>query len=140
MMGYIVDLTVIMDGIFRMTPANVLPKDAQQVLERHVRSGHRDAIHSDIRSFIAEVLAIRSLAPQKGSGPGENHRFNQAVLCPSLRKQLNDANGRGAKEREGDSRRDSEGAPMHAFATLHTHYFPRLLVESDFLHVYQGIY
>jgi hypothetical protein len=65
MMGYIVDLTVIMDGIFRMTPANVLPKDAQQVLERHVRSGHRDAIHSDIRSFIAEVLAIRSLAPQK---------------------------------------------------------------------------
>ena len=64
-MGYIVDLTVIMDGISRVAAGDMSSKDAQQVLGRHVRSGHRDAIHHDIRSFIAEALEIRSLAPQK---------------------------------------------------------------------------
>ena len=59
MMGYIVDLTVIMDGIFRVAAGDMSSKDAQQVLERHVRSGHRDAIHHDIRSFITEAFAIR---------------------------------------------------------------------------------
>ena len=65
MMGYIVDLTVIMDGIFRVAAGDMSSKDAQQVLERHVRSGHREAIHRDIRNFIAEALEIRALAPQK---------------------------------------------------------------------------
>jgi hypothetical protein len=63
--GYIVDLTVIMDGIFRTAAGNMSPKDAQQVLERHVRSGHRDLIHRDIRSFITEAFAIRPLVPQQ---------------------------------------------------------------------------
>jgi hypothetical protein len=65
-MGYIVDLTVIMDGIFRVAAGDMSPKDAQQVLERHVRSGRRDAIHRDIRSFIAEAFAIRFLCTTEG--------------------------------------------------------------------------
>jgi hypothetical protein len=54
-----------MDGIYRMAAGDVSPKDAQQVLERHVRSGHRDldAVHSDIWSFIAEFLTTRSVPP-----------------------------------------------------------------------------
>ncbi|KAF8265732.1 hypothetical protein EI94DRAFT_1804002 [Lactarius quietus] len=64
-MGYIVDLTVIMDGIFRMAAGDMSPNDAQQVLERHAGSRNKDVIHRDIRNFVAEVPEIRSLAPQR---------------------------------------------------------------------------
>ncbi|KAF8259219.1 hypothetical protein EI94DRAFT_1813704 [Lactarius quietus] len=64
-MGYIVDLTVILDGIFRSVADDMSPKYAQQVLERHVRSGHRDAIHRDIEGFIKEAFAIRFAVPHK---------------------------------------------------------------------------
>ncbi|KAF8265735.1 hypothetical protein EI94DRAFT_1734856 [Lactarius quietus] len=57
--GYIIDLTVILDGIFRVAAGDMSPKHAQDVLERHVRSGHRDAIHRDVRSFITEAFGIR---------------------------------------------------------------------------------
>ena len=63
MVGYIVDLTVIMDGIFRMPPGDT-PRNAQRVLDYHVNSGHRDAIHHDIRSFITAAVAIRPTVPQ----------------------------------------------------------------------------
>ncbi|KAF8267151.1 hypothetical protein EI94DRAFT_1802156 [Lactarius quietus] len=63
--GYIVDLTVILDGVFRTAAGNMSAKDANQVLERHVRSGHKDAIHRDIQSFITEAFAIRFSVPQK---------------------------------------------------------------------------
>jgi hypothetical protein len=64
-MGYIVDLTVILDGVFRVAAGDMSPNDAEHVLDRYVRSGRRDAIRRDIRSFIAEIPTIRSLAPQK---------------------------------------------------------------------------
>jgi hypothetical protein len=64
-MGYIVHLTVILDGIFRVAAGDMSSKDARQVLERHVRSGLRSAIHRDIRSFVTEAFAIRFSAPQK---------------------------------------------------------------------------
>lgn len=66
-MGYIVDLMVILDGIFCMAAGDMSPKDAQQVFERHVKSGRRDAIHRDIRSFIKEAFEIKFSArvPQK---------------------------------------------------------------------------
>ena len=64
-MGYIVDLTVILDGIFRVAAGDMSPHRAQQVCDRHVRSGHRDAIHRDIRSFIKEAFPIRLSVPQK---------------------------------------------------------------------------
>ncbi|KAH9074334.1 hypothetical protein EDB83DRAFT_2672701 [Lactarius deliciosus] len=63
--GYIVNLTVILDGIFRIAAGDMSPSHAQQVFERHVRSRHRDAIHRDIRSFITEAFAIRFSVPQK---------------------------------------------------------------------------
>ncbi|KAI9456396.1 hypothetical protein BJY52DRAFT_1381678 [Lactarius psammicola] len=64
-MGYIVDLTVILDGIFRTAAGDMSPSDTQLVFDRHIQSGHRDAIHRDIWGFIAEAFAIRSFAPQK---------------------------------------------------------------------------
>ena len=64
MVGYIVDLTVILDGIFRMAAGDMSPNHAQQVCERHVRSGRRDAIHHDIRNFITAAVAIRPTVPQ----------------------------------------------------------------------------
>ena len=64
-MGYIVDLTVIMDGIFRVAAGSMSPQDAKLVFERHVRSGHRSEIHHDIRSFVTEAFAIRPLVPQQ---------------------------------------------------------------------------
>lgn len=65
-MGYIVNLTVILDGISRAAAGNVTENAALKVMSSHVRSGRRDSIHRDIRSFVAFV--IRSpvrLAPQK---------------------------------------------------------------------------
>ena len=65
MVGYIVDLTVILDGIFRVAAGDMSPNDAEHVLDRHVRSGRREEIHKDIRSFITEAFAIRFSVPQK---------------------------------------------------------------------------
>ena len=64
-MGYIVDLTVILDDIFRTTGGTVSVNDAQLAMNRHLRSGHRDRIHREIRSFVTEAYAIRFTFPQK---------------------------------------------------------------------------
>ena len=66
LMGYIVNLTVILDDIFRTATGNVTEDAALKVMGNHVRSGRRDRIHRDIRNFITFV--IRSpvrLTPQK---------------------------------------------------------------------------
>ena len=65
MMGYIVDLTVILDMIFRTTGGNVTENAALKVMETHVRSGRKDSIHRDIRSFVTETFSIRFSVPQK---------------------------------------------------------------------------
>ena len=65
MVGYVVDLTVIMDGIFRVAAGDMSPKHVLQIVDRHARSGRRDAIHRDVRSFIAEAFAIRFSVPGK---------------------------------------------------------------------------
>jgi hypothetical protein len=46
-MGYIVNLTVILDNILRTTGGNVTENAALEVMETHVRSGRRDRIHQD---------------------------------------------------------------------------------------------
>ncbi len=51
-MGYIVNLTMILDNIFRTTGGNVTENAALRVMGTHVRSGHRDSIHQDICSFV----------------------------------------------------------------------------------------
>jgi hypothetical protein len=63
--GYIVDLTVIMGGIFREAAGDMSPKHALQVLDRHEKSGRRDAIHRDIRSFIANAFPTRFSVPKE---------------------------------------------------------------------------
>jgi hypothetical protein len=65
MMGYIVNLTVILDNIFRTTSGSVTGNSAQEVVDTHVRSGSRDSIHRDIRSFVAETFSIRYATPDK---------------------------------------------------------------------------
>ena len=56
MMGYIVNLTVILDGIFRAAAGNVTEDAALKVMGTHIRSGRRDRIHRDIRSFTTFVI------------------------------------------------------------------------------------
>ena len=56
-MGYIVNLTVILDDIFRTCAGNVTEDAALKVMDTHVRSGRRDGIHRDIRSFVTFVIS-----------------------------------------------------------------------------------
>jgi hypothetical protein len=63
MMGYIVDLTVILDDIFRATRGIVSVNDAQEAVNKH-RTGRIDRIHREIRSFVTEAFAIRFTVPQ----------------------------------------------------------------------------
>lgn len=50
-MGYIVDLTIILCGVF----GNVSPSVAQSVIDNFANSTHKTSIHSDISSFIRTV-------------------------------------------------------------------------------------
>jgi predicted oxidoreductase len=63
--GYIVDLTVIMDGIFRTAAGDMSPNDVERVINRLVSSGRTTVIHQDIGRFITEAFAIRFSVPQK---------------------------------------------------------------------------
>jgi hypothetical protein len=64
-MGYIVDLTVILDDVFRTASGNVTGNDVRSAVDRHVNSGRRDRIHRDIQSFVTETFAIRFTVPQR---------------------------------------------------------------------------
>ena len=65
MMGYIVNLTVILHGIFRTTGGNVTENAALKVMGMHIRSGRRDGIHQDILSFVTETFSIRFALPER---------------------------------------------------------------------------
>ena len=62
-MGYIVNLTVILDDNFRATTGSVTEDAAQEVMDTHVRSVRRDWIHRDICSFVAFVIKSPVLPP-----------------------------------------------------------------------------
>jgi hypothetical protein len=64
-MGYIINLTVILNDILRTGSGNVTENATLKATNAHVRSGQRDNIHRDIRSFVTETFAIRSAIPQK---------------------------------------------------------------------------
>ena len=64
-MRYIVNLTVILDDIFRTNSGSVTGTAALEVMNNHVRSGCRDSIHRDIRSFVAETFSTRFATPEK---------------------------------------------------------------------------
>ena len=58
-MGYIVDLTVLLDGISRTVACTVSVNEAKMAMDRHLSSGRLDEIHQDIDSFVTETFAIR---------------------------------------------------------------------------------
>ena len=64
-MGYIVDLTVILDAIFSTTAGDISPENVRLIIDRHVSSGKKDKIHHDIRRFVTEVYAIGFSVPQR---------------------------------------------------------------------------
>ena len=53
MMGYIVDLTVILHGL-SLSGRDVLASKVHEALDYHFRSHLRGQIHQDIRSFVTE--------------------------------------------------------------------------------------
>jgi hypothetical protein len=50
-MAYIVDLTVILHGLFLST-RTVLAREVQSVVEDYVKGSTKNHIHGDIRSFV----------------------------------------------------------------------------------------
>ena len=56
-MGYIVNLTVILDDIFRTTGGKVTENAALKVMGTHLRSGRRDSIHQDIANFVTATFS-----------------------------------------------------------------------------------
>jgi hypothetical protein len=66
-MGYIVDLTIILDGIFKLGGGCVSVNEAQMAMDRHLSSGHRDRVnlHRDINSFVTETFVIKSMVRQR---------------------------------------------------------------------------
>jgi hypothetical protein len=64
-MGYIIDLTVILDDIFRTAAGYASADDAQVAMDRYLGSGRRDKIHRDIRRFVTQTLATGTTVPQR---------------------------------------------------------------------------
>ena len=66
-MGYIVDLTVILDDIFKTSAGYVSADDAQWAMDKHLRSqtGRKDKIHRDIRHFVKELFGTRNTVSQR---------------------------------------------------------------------------
>ena len=59
LMGYIVDLHVILDDITKTANRNVTDNDVLDVMNEHVRSGRRDGIHRDVRNFVTDAYPRR---------------------------------------------------------------------------------
>ena len=64
-MGYIVDLTVVLDAIFSAFSGDISQENVRLVFEWLVSSGHKDKIHRKIRGFVTEAFAVRVSVPQK---------------------------------------------------------------------------
>jgi hypothetical protein len=64
-MGYIVDLTVILDGVFRIAAGSVSDEDIQTAINKHASSDCRDRIHRDIRNFVTEAFTSRFKVSKK---------------------------------------------------------------------------
>ena len=61
-MGYIVDLTVILDTLFSTTSGSISPENVRLVIKKHVSSGKKVRIHCDILRF---VIAVGFFVSQK---------------------------------------------------------------------------
>jgi hypothetical protein len=63
-MGYIVDLTVILDAIFSAASGDVSQEDVLLVIDRHVSSGKKDKIHRHVQGFVTQAFDMRFSVPQ----------------------------------------------------------------------------
>ena len=64
-MGHIVDLHVILYEISKTATSNVTDDGALEVMNKHVRSDHRNGIHWEIRNFVTESFPKRFSDPTK---------------------------------------------------------------------------
>jgi hypothetical protein len=65
-MGYIVDLTVVLDVFFSApSSGDISQEKVRLVFEWFVTSGHKEKIHRQIRGFVTEAFAVRVSVPQK---------------------------------------------------------------------------
>jgi len=58
-MGYIVNLTLVLYGIFSLAAGRVSARSALSIMDWHVKSSRRNMIHGDIRSFVTETFGMR---------------------------------------------------------------------------------
>jgi hypothetical protein len=72
-MGYIVNLTVILDGIFRINAGNVTENAILEITNSHVRSGRRDSIHQEIRSYVTGAF------PGRFAGRQQDHVLEKII-------------------------------------------------------------
>ncbi|KAI9439394.1 hypothetical protein BJY52DRAFT_1217284 [Lactarius psammicola] len=63
-MGYIVDLIVILDDIFGTISGDISPESVAPVIGGHIDSGQMNKIHDKIRTFVTETFALSSSVPQ----------------------------------------------------------------------------
>ena len=63
LMGYIVNLMVILDAIFSTTSGDISREEVLRVMKRHMNSGYK-GIHHDIREFVREFAKRFSELPK----------------------------------------------------------------------------
>ena len=61
-MGYIVDLTVILDDIFRAVAGNIMSQDCAESILGRFWTGRRSQIHDHIRNYVQETYSLTSTA------------------------------------------------------------------------------
>jgi hypothetical protein len=62
MMGYIVDLTVILDDIFRAVANNVVSQNRAESILGRFQTSRRHEIHNYIRHYVKETYPVRLTA------------------------------------------------------------------------------
>jgi hypothetical protein len=64
MMGYIVDLTIILDDIFRAVASNMVSQNCAESILRRFQTDRRHEIHKYIRHNVKETYSLRLTAQQ----------------------------------------------------------------------------
>ena len=64
-MGYIVNLTLILYDISKTAAGSVTENAALKAMNSYIKSSRRNSVHQDIRSFVTDKFPIRFATPQK---------------------------------------------------------------------------
>ena len=82
-MGYIVDLTVILDSIFRTVAGNIVSKDCAESILGRYWTGRRLQIHEYIRNNVEETYSLNSAAQKDTFLESVEDLIRQHCLHPS---------------------------------------------------------